>query len=72
MAELSPVSWSDLVKKLRKLGFDGPYHGGKHPFMIKSSLVLTLPNPHRKEIGPVLLAHILRRAQITVYEWLNV
>ncbi|GFP18538.1 hypothetical protein HKBW3S03_00043 [Candidatus Hakubella thermalkaliphila] len=71
MAELSPVSWTNLVKGLRKLGFDGPYQGGKHPYMIKGSLVLTIPNPHRGDIGVALLSRILRRAGVTKEEWLE-
>jgi hypothetical protein len=51
VAELAPVSWPDLIKRLNKLGFEGPYHGGKHPYMTKGNLVLTVPNPHRKETG---------------------
>ena len=68
-SKFSPVSWIELVKRLRKLGFDGPYQGGKHPYMIKANLVLTLPNPHRKEIGVDLLTRILKRAGITREEW---
>lgn len=71
MAELSPVSWADLVSKLRKLGFDDPYQGGKHPYMIKGNLVLTIPNPHRRRIGIPLLSRILKRAGISKEEWLE-
>ena len=71
MAELSPVSWTNLVRQLRKLGFDGPYQGGKHPYMIKGNLVLTIPNPHRRDIGVALLSRILRRAGVTKEEWLE-
>ncbi|MBI2849011.1 MAG: type II toxin-antitoxin system HicA family toxin [Chloroflexi bacterium] len=71
MAELSPVSWTNLVRQLRKLGFDGPYQGGRHPYMIKANLVLTIPNPHRRDIGVALLSRILRRAGITKEEWLE-
>ena len=71
MAELSPVSWTNLVRRLRKLGFDGPYQGGKHPYMIKGNLVLTIPNPHRRDIGVALLSRILRRTGITKEEWLE-
>ncbi|MBC8520572.1 MAG: type II toxin-antitoxin system HicA family toxin [Methanomicrobia archaeon] len=70
-SKLSPVSWIELVKRLRKLGFDGPYQGGKHPYMLKDNLVLTIPNPHRKEIGIDLLSRILKRAGITREEWLK-
>ncbi len=71
MADLPPVSWVDLVRRLRKLGFDGPYQGGKHPYMIKGNLVLTIPNPHRRDIGVALLSRILRRSGITKGEWLD-
>ena len=71
MAELSPVSWADLVRRLRKLGFDGPYQGGKHPYMIRGDLVLTIPNPHRRDIGVALLSRILRRAGVSKEEWLE-
>ena len=71
MAELSPVSWAELVRRLRRLGFDGPYQGGKHPYMIKGSLVLTIPNPHRREIEIALLSRILRRARVSKEEWLE-
>lgn len=70
-SKLSPVSWIELVKRLRKLGFDGPYQGGKHPYMIRDNQVLTIPNPHRKEIGVDLLTRILKRTGITREEWLK-
>lgn len=69
MAELRPVAWQDLTKRLNRLGFDGPYHGGKHPYMIKGNLVLTVPNPHRKEIGVPLLSKILKQAQVSKEAW---
>jgi len=68
VAELAPVTWSNLIKRLSRLGFDGPYHSGKHPYMIKGSLVLTVPNPHRKEIGVPLLSKILKQAQVSKEE----
>jgi len=70
MSNLSPVSWKVFVKKLKKLGFEGPYQEGKHPYMIKHDLVLTIPNPHKSDIGVNLLARILKQAEITKEEWL--
>jgi predicted RNA binding protein YcfA (HicA-like mRNA interferase family) len=72
VAKLSPISWSNLVKKLKKFGFNGPYQGGKHPYMVKGNLVLTLPNPHRKEISIDLLIRILRQANIDKERWMEV
>jgi predicted RNA binding protein YcfA (HicA-like mRNA interferase family) len=67
--KLSPVSWTDFVRRLRRLGFEGPYQGGKHPYMIKGDMVLTIPSPHRREISIVLLGRLLRQAGITREQW---
>lgn len=71
MAKLTSISWRDLVSRLRELGFEGPLSGGKHPFMVKGDLVLTIPNPHRREIGIDLLSRILKQAKISREEWLG-
>ena len=71
MPKLTPVSWNVLVKRLNKLGFEGPYSDGKHPFMVKNDLVLTIPNPHKAVISVDLLSRILRQAKISREEWLN-
>ena len=69
--KLVPVSWTELVRKLKSLGFEGPYHGGKHPYMIKGSFVLTLPNPHRTEISVDLIVRIIRQIGILRDEWIE-
>ncbi|MBI2967134.1 MAG: type II toxin-antitoxin system HicA family toxin [Bacteroidetes bacterium] len=71
MPKFSPVSQKELVKRLRELGFEGPYFGGKHPYLVKGNLVLTIPNPHKKEISVPLLSRILRQANISKSEWLH-
>jgi len=47
------------------------FGGGKHLYMIKGDLRLTVPNPHRKEIGVDLLMRILKQTGITKGEWLR-
>lgn len=59
------ISWKKLVRKFRKLGFDGPYSGGRHLFMIKDSLKIRIPNPHRNDISKELVVEILRQADIS-------
>nr|WP_292420879.1 type II toxin-antitoxin system HicA family toxin [Methanoregula sp.] len=59
------------MRRLKAFGFDGPFQGGKHPYMVKGDLVLTLPNPHRNEISPDLLVRIIRQAGISREEWLG-
>jgi predicted RNA binding protein YcfA (HicA-like mRNA interferase family) len=69
MPPFGPVKRDVLIKCLRKCGFDGPYSGGKHPFMVKENLTLTIPNPHNKDIGREFLTRILRQAGISKEEW---
>lgn len=64
-----PVSRRELIATLRRLGFKGPYSGGKHEFMVRDDRVLTVPNPHRRGIGLGLLAVILRQAGVSKREW---
>ena len=69
MARLTPVSWRELVRRLSVLGFEGPVFRGKHPYMIRKSVRLTIPNQHRESLGPDLLSRILRQAGVSREEW---
>ena len=69
MPALGPISRNDLIRYLRKLGFEGPYSGGKHQFMMENDLTPRIPNPHQGDIGKELLARILRQAKIDKDEW---
>jgi predicted RNA binding protein YcfA (HicA-like mRNA interferase family) len=69
MPRFGPIARTDLIHYLRRLGFDGPYAGGKHQFMIKQELRLRIPNPHQADIGKQLLRALLRQADISVEEW---
>jgi predicted RNA binding protein YcfA (HicA-like mRNA interferase family) len=69
MPHLGPISRRELIRALRKTGFDGPYTGGKHSFMAKEDITITLPNPHRGDIGKELLARILRQGGISKEQW---
>jgi predicted RNA binding protein YcfA (HicA-like mRNA interferase family) len=69
MPAFGPIPRRDLIRALRQAGFEGPYFGGRHPFMVKGNLTLTLPNPHHTDIGRELLARILRQAGISREEW---
>ncbi|OFW44830.1 MAG: hypothetical protein A3J28_09315 [Acidobacteria bacterium RIFCSPLOWO2_12_FULL_60_22] len=69
MPRLGPIGREDLILYLKRLGFEGPFSGGKHQFMVRGRSRLTIPNPHRKEIGIPLLSRILRQAGIEKGEW---
>jgi len=56
---------------LKNLGFECPFSGGKHQFMLKGDLTLRIPNPHKKDIGKELLSRILKQAKIDKSTWEN-
>jgi len=66
---LGPIGRKELIKYLQILGFEGPYSGRKHHFMIKGEVRLRIPNPHQQDIGKELLSRILRQAKISRDIW---
>ena len=70
--KLSPVTRPELIRRLRLLGWSGPFSGAKHQHMVKGDIQLTIPNPHgRKDIGVNLLKILLNEAAISRGEWLS-
>ena len=69
MPPFGPIKRREFIKHLRQLGFEGPFSGGKHQFMVKGEITLRIPNPHQGDIGKDLLHHILRQAHISQEQW---
>ncbi len=69
MPWLGPIKREELVRYLRVLGFEGPYSGKKHQFMLKGVVRLRIPNPHQRDIGKELLSRILKQAGIDKETW---
>ena len=69
MPKFGPISRRDLIRYLRKLGFEGPIPGGKHQYMVREQTRLVLPNPHRGDIGRRLLNKILAQAGVSRTTW---
>jgi predicted RNA binding protein YcfA (HicA-like mRNA interferase family) len=70
MTRLVPVGRRELIQRLHRLRFEGPFTGGRHEFMVRGSVRLILPNPHRQEISTDLLVRLLRQAGVSREEWL--
>ena len=69
MPRPGPIKRVELIRYLQILGFEGPYSGGKHQFMLKGVIHLRLPNPHRRDVGRELLSRILKQAGIDEDSW---
>ena len=64
-----PIKRSELIRRLRRLGWEGPFQKGKHPFLVKAGVRLTIPNPHRGDIDWSLTRRILEQARISPETW---
>jgi len=71
MHRIPPCSRIELIRKLRKLGFKGPFSGGKHSYMIRGKDKQIVPNPHGKDISSVLIKEMLKQSDIPIEEWLD-
>lgn len=69
MPPIKPIKRRELISYLLKLGFEGPYSGGRHQFMLKEHLTLTIPNPHERDIDRSFLLKILKQAGISREDW---
>lgn len=73
MSRWSPCKRGEFMRRLRQLGFDGPYSGAKHQFMVYEQHRLTVPS--NKEYSAPQLRMMLREAgeilgrEITAVEW---
>ena len=64
------IKYEELIRKFRKLGYEGPYSGGRHLFMKKGNKKVHIPNPHKsKDIHISLVKEILKCANIDEKEW---
>ena len=69
MPAWGPLRRRGLIAGLRRLGFEGPFSGGKHQFMLRGEVVITIPNPHAGDIGIALLKLVLEQAGVSRKEW---
>ena len=67
---LTPISRRELIKRLRHLGWDGPFSGGKHQFMVNGAMKLPIPNPHGGILSVGMVSEILRETGIARQAWL--
>lgn len=75
MPRVVPITRREFIRRLRLLGFEGPYSGGKHDFMRRpsDSVKLALPRDDAKsrEIGVELQKRVLREIGASTAQWMG-
>ncbi len=71
-SKLVPVSRRELIHRLKVLGFNGPFKGSDHDYMVRRETRVTIPNLHKgQDIGIRLLTQVLKEAEIDRDDWIS-
>jgi predicted RNA binding protein YcfA (HicA-like mRNA interferase family) len=72
MSRLSPEKPREVIRKLRELGFEGPFGGGRHVFMRhpETRVKISVPVHQGRDVPIGTLAAIIKQAGSTVDQWL--
>ncbi|HSE84436.1 MAG TPA: type II toxin-antitoxin system HicA family toxin [Thermodesulfobacteriota bacterium] len=73
MSRWTPCKRRDVVRRLRQLGFDGPFSGTRHQFMIYKQHRLAIPSNNEYSVAQLRMMireveRIIGR-EITAEEW---
>lgn len=69
MSRWTPCKRADFVQKLRRIGFDGPFSGTRHQFMVLAQSRLTIPS--NSEYSVPQLRMMLREASLILGREIN-
>jgi hypothetical protein len=68
-----PCKRRNFIRKLRQLGFDGPYSGTRHQFMVYENQRLAIPSNSEYSVPQLRMmlneAETILGRSITVDEW---
>lgn len=73
MPRLAPLKPQEVVRKLKNLGFEGPFPGGRHRRMVdpKTGRVVPIPFHKGSDVSVGLICEIISELGITRDDWLN-
>lgn len=67
-----PLPWNEIVRRFKILGFEGPvYRKSKadHPYMVKGTFKVKIPNRHGSDIDGALIERVRKVAGFSKEEW---
>jgi len=69
----TPCKRREFIRRLRQLGFDGPFSGARHQFMISGDHRLTIPSNVEYSVAQLKImiqeAEGILGREITLEEW---
>ena len=72
MPRLVPLKPQEVIRKLTRLGFDGPYPGGRHQRMVNLNTGKVIPVPLHKgrDVSVGLIREIINEVGVSREDWL--
>ena len=73
MARLTPLKPRAIMRKLRQLGFMGPFPGGRHTQMVHpdTGQIIPVPVHQGKDVSVGLIREIIRELGISRADWIE-
>ena len=75
MSQWLPCKRRLFIKRLRKLGFDGPYSGTRHQFMVYKNHRLSVPSNSEYSVPQLKMmlneVEIIMERNLSTDEWTN-
>lgn len=73
MLRWTPCKRSDFIRRLQRLGFEGPYSGARHQFFVKGNHRLTVPTNFEYSVPQLRLllreTAAITRQNISLEDW---
>ena len=75
MSQWQPCKRRLFIKRLRKLGFDGPYSGTWHQFMVYENHRLSIPSSSEHSVPQLKMmlneVEVIMERHLSAEEWAN-
>lgn len=73
MSRWTPCKRSEFIRRLRKLGFEGPYSGTRHQFMVHQQYRLAIPSNHEYSVTQLRMmireVEVILGRSVAIEEW---
>lgn len=71
MPKLIPLKASEVIRKLKKLGFQWPIHWWRHSHMVKGNITIPVPLHWNKDLKVGLISMMINEIGISRDEWME-
>ena len=69
----NPLKRRELISKLKKLWFSGPFSWWNHEVMFRNNIKIAIPNPHwNQDIWVIIINKICKHMWVGIKEFMDI